>query len=87
MLAVRSTHGLEVPLTDNLGRLIVDQNYIEFIANQANAKLSENEKRIKSYETRCNDNLFKPLTVKEDKNVRSLRTFKTQNETPQAPSQ
>ena len=58
VLAVRSTHGLEVPLTDTSGNLIVDEKYIEFVVEQANAKLAENETRIRLYEDRCNDKLF-----------------------------
>ena len=58
VLAVRSTHGLEVPLTDHHGKLLVDDNYIKFIAEEANIKLSENESRIRNYENKCNQKLF-----------------------------
>lgn len=58
VLAVRSTHGLEVPLTDHHGKLLVDENYIKFIAEEANIKLSENESRIRNYENKCNQKLF-----------------------------
>ena len=58
VLAVRSTHGLEVPLTDHHGKLLVDENYIKFIAEEANIKLSDNETRIRNYENKCNQKLF-----------------------------
>uniref|UniRef100_A0A8C6KX63 tRNA wybutosine-synthesizing protein 3 homolog n=1 Tax=Nothobranchius furzeri TaxID=105023 RepID=A0A8C6KX63_NOTFU len=43
--AVRSTHGLEVPLTHN-GKLLVDHQYIHFLTQTANQKMEENLKRI-----------------------------------------
>ncbi|KAM5256408.1 tRNA wybutosine-synthesizing protein 3 homolog [Ctenodactylus gundi] len=45
MLAVRSTHGLEVPLSHN-GKLMVTEEYIDFLLNIANQKMEENKKRI-----------------------------------------
>ncbi|XP_068197120.1 tRNA wybutosine-synthesizing protein 3 homolog [Antennarius striatus] len=45
MMAVRSTHGLEVPLSFE-GKLLVDQEYIRFLAQVANQKMEENHKRI-----------------------------------------
>uniref|UniRef100_A0A1A8MFP6 tRNA wybutosine-synthesizing protein 3 homolog n=2 Tax=Nothobranchius TaxID=28779 RepID=A0A1A8MFP6_9TELE len=43
--AVRSTHGLEVPLTHN-GKLLVDHQYVHFLTHTANQKMEENLKRI-----------------------------------------
>lgn len=43
--AVRSTHGLEVPLSQQ-GRLLVDHNYISFLTQIANQKMEENLRRI-----------------------------------------
>uniref|UniRef100_A0A286X9B2 tRNA wybutosine-synthesizing protein 3 homolog n=1 Tax=Cavia porcellus TaxID=10141 RepID=A0A286X9B2_CAVPO len=43
--AVRSTHGLEVPLSHK-GKLMVTEEYIDFLLNIANQKLEENKKRI-----------------------------------------
>lgn len=43
--AVRSTHGLEVPLSQQ-GRLLVDHNYINFLTQIANQKMEENLRRI-----------------------------------------
>ncbi|XP_052586006.1 tRNA wybutosine-synthesizing protein 3 homolog isoform X1 [Peromyscus californicus insignis] len=45
MLAVRSTHGLEVPLSRQ-GKLMVTEEYIEFLVTIANQKMEENKKRI-----------------------------------------
>ena len=36
----------------------MDEKYIQFIAEEANNKLSENTSRIKNYESKCNDRLF-----------------------------
>ncbi|EDL82537.1 similar to RIKEN cDNA 5230400J09 (predicted), isoform CRA_b [Rattus norvegicus] len=44
-LAVRSTHGLEVPLTHK-GKLLVTEEYIEFLLTTANQKMEENKRRI-----------------------------------------
>lgn len=43
--AVRSTHGLEVPLTHE-GRLLVEHEYIHFLTQIANQKMEENLRRI-----------------------------------------
>ncbi|KAM8851120.1 tRNA wybutosine-synthesizing protein 3 homolog [Spinachia spinachia] len=43
--AVRSTHGLEVPLTHE-GKLLVEDEYIHFLAQIANQKMEENLRRI-----------------------------------------
>ncbi|XP_048670044.1 tRNA wybutosine-synthesizing protein 3 homolog isoform X2 [Marmota marmota marmota] len=48
MLAVRSTHGLEVPLSHK-GKLMVTEEYIEFLLNIANQKMEENKKRIERF--------------------------------------
>ncbi|KAL1772433.1 tRNA wybutosine-synthesizing protein 3-like [Sigmodon hispidus] len=45
MLAVRSTHGLEVPLSHK-GKLLVTEEYIDFLLTIANQKMEENKKRI-----------------------------------------
>ncbi|XP_054288122.1 tRNA wybutosine-synthesizing protein 3 homolog [Macrosteles quadrilineatus] len=47
-LAVRGTHGLEVPLSDETG-LIVSNEYIKYVVNKANEKMCENLKRIDSF--------------------------------------
>ncbi|XP_068963526.1 tRNA wybutosine-synthesizing protein 3 homolog isoform X1 [Petaurus breviceps papuanus] len=48
MLAVRSTHGLEVPLSHE-GRLMVTEEYIDFLLNVANQKMEENKRRIERF--------------------------------------
>ncbi|XP_036988712.2 tRNA wybutosine-synthesizing protein 3 homolog isoform X3 [Artibeus jamaicensis] len=47
ILAVRSTHGLEVPLSHK-GKLMVTEDYIDFLLKIANQKMEENKKRIES---------------------------------------
>uniref|UniRef100_A0A8C3W392 tRNA wybutosine-synthesizing protein 3 homolog n=1 Tax=Catagonus wagneri TaxID=51154 RepID=A0A8C3W392_9CETA len=48
MLAVRSTHGLEVPLSHK-GKLMVTEEYIDFLLKIANHKMEENKKRIERF--------------------------------------
>ncbi|XP_021564226.1 tRNA wybutosine-synthesizing protein 3 homolog [Carlito syrichta] len=48
VLAVRSTHGLEVPLSHK-GKLMVTEEYIGFLLNVANQKMEENKKRIERF--------------------------------------
>ncbi|XP_053749874.1 tRNA wybutosine-synthesizing protein 3 homolog isoform X3 [Panthera pardus] len=45
ILAIRSTHGLEVPLSHK-GKLMVTEEYIDFLLKIANQKMEENKKRI-----------------------------------------
>ncbi|KAK2843988.1 hypothetical protein Q5P01_010647 [Channa striata] len=56
--AVRSTHGLEVPLTHK-GKLLVGHEYIHFLTQVANQKMEENLRRIQ----RFYQNLQSALTV------------------------
>ncbi|XP_039183127.1 tRNA wybutosine-synthesizing protein 3 homolog [Crotalus tigris] len=48
MMAVRSTHCLEVPLTQK-GRLMVSEEYADFVVQVANRKMKENWKRINRF--------------------------------------
>uniref|UniRef100_A0A8D2C3Z5 tRNA wybutosine-synthesizing protein 3 homolog n=1 Tax=Sus scrofa TaxID=9823 RepID=A0A8D2C3Z5_PIG len=48
MLAVRSTHGLEVPLSHK-GKLMVTEEYIDFLLKIANHKMEDNKKRIERF--------------------------------------
>ncbi|XP_049628499.1 tRNA wybutosine-synthesizing protein 3 homolog [Suncus etruscus] len=57
ILAVRSTHGLEVPLSQK-GKLLVSEDYIDFVLNIANQKMEENRKRIERFYT-CLQNILK----------------------------
>ena len=50
VLAVRSTHGLELPFSDDCGRVLVSEKYVELVVAAANAKFAENEKRHKRLE-------------------------------------
>ncbi|EMP33207.1 tRNA wybutosine-synthesizing protein 3 like protein [Chelonia mydas] len=45
LLAVRSTHCLEVPLS-HMGQLMVTEEYVDFLVQIANRKMEENMKRI-----------------------------------------
>uniref|UniRef100_A0A8C3LPB3 tRNA wybutosine-synthesizing protein 3 homolog n=1 Tax=Chrysolophus pictus TaxID=9089 RepID=A0A8C3LPB3_CHRPC len=45
MMAVRSAHCLEVPLS-HMGKLMVSEEYIEFLVHVANQKMEENARRI-----------------------------------------
>ncbi|KAM6342946.1 tRNA wybutosine-synthesizing protein 3 homolog isoform 2-T2 [Alca torda] len=51
LLAVRSTHCLEVPLSHK-GKLMVSEEYIEFLIHVANQKMEENIRRIDRFYTR-----------------------------------
>ncbi|XP_027876378.1 tRNA wybutosine-synthesizing protein 3 homolog isoform X2 [Xiphophorus couchianus] len=48
LLAVRSTHGLEVPLSRH-GKLLVDEDYIQFLTQIANQKMEENLRRVQRF--------------------------------------
>jgi len=50
VVAVRSTHGLEVPFTDDEGNELVTIDYIRFVINKSNSKLINNLLRIKTFE-------------------------------------
>ncbi|KAJ7332584.1 hypothetical protein JRQ81_014764 [Phrynocephalus forsythii] len=45
MMAVRSTHCLEVPLSRK-GKLMVNEEYVDFVLQVANQKMEENRRRI-----------------------------------------
>ncbi|XP_060088011.1 tRNA wybutosine-synthesizing protein 3 homolog [Heteronotia binoei] len=45
MMAVRSTHCLEVPLSQK-GKLMVNEEYVDFVVQVANQKMEENMRRI-----------------------------------------
>ncbi len=48
--AVRSTHGLEVPITNENGQMLVTSQYVEFVLNKANKKLEDNSSKICKFE-------------------------------------
>uniref|UniRef100_A0A3P8SMN2 tRNA wybutosine-synthesizing protein 3 homolog n=1 Tax=Amphiprion percula TaxID=161767 RepID=A0A3P8SMN2_AMPPE len=47
-IAVRSTHGLEVPLSHQ-GKLLVEREYVDFLTQIANQKMEENLRRIQRF--------------------------------------
>lgn len=49
MAAVRSTHGLEVPLSLR-GKLLVGREYMDFLVQVANQKMEENLRRIQRFQ-------------------------------------
>ncbi|XP_061860222.1 tRNA wybutosine-synthesizing protein 3 homolog [Colius striatus] len=51
MMAVRSTHCLEVPLSQN-GKMMVSEGYIDFLIHVANQKMEENARRIDRFHKR-----------------------------------
>jgi tRNA wybutosine-synthesizing protein 3 len=53
VLAIRSTHGLQVPLSDESGILLVDEKYVQFVVGLANSKLELNGEKIKKLEKCC----------------------------------
>ncbi|XP_072176714.1 tRNA wybutosine-synthesizing protein 3 homolog [Diadema setosum] len=71
MTAIRSTHGLEVPLTVG-GTLLVSEEYIKFVVDLANRKMKENFARIQ----RFFDNL-KRMEISEDAEICSSETIKS----------
>ncbi|XP_044296866.1 tRNA wybutosine-synthesizing protein 3 homolog isoform X2 [Varanus komodoensis] len=50
MMAVRSTHCLEVPLSQK-GKLMVSEEYVDFVIQVANQKMDENRRRIDRFYT------------------------------------
>ena len=60
VLAVRSTHGLEVPMSHpDSGELLVDKNYLVTLVKMANEKLVENLKRINIFEEKCRAHVWR----------------------------
>lgn len=45
VLATRSSHGLEVPLTDEEGNSLVAKEHFLFLCQAANKKFEDNEKK------------------------------------------
>ncbi|XP_035580191.1 LOW QUALITY PROTEIN: tRNA wybutosine-synthesizing protein 3 homolog [Zalophus californianus] len=74
MLAIRSTHGLEVPLSHK-GKLMVTEEYIDFLLKIANQKMEENKKRIE----RLYNCLQHALEKENITNARPKRKSKTKN--------
>ena len=77
--AVRSTHGLEVPLTDEAGADLVTREYVTFIVEKANSKLRENFKRIAKFEDLVIKCLDKELKVEEKENEKRREVYRKKN--------
>ncbi|XP_078687023.1 tRNA wybutosine-synthesizing protein 3 homolog [Branchiostoma floridae x Branchiostoma belcheri] len=48
VVAIRSTHTLEAPLSDR-GRMLVDEGYVSYLVTAANRKLQENQHRVQRF--------------------------------------
>eukprot|EP00090_Calanus_glacialis_P018808 TRINITY_DN29130_c0_g1_i1.p1 TRINITY_DN29130_c0_g1~~TRINITY_DN29130_c0_g1_i1.p1 ORF type:complete len:243 (-),score=60.16 TRINITY_DN29130_c0_g1_i1:32-760(-) len=70
--AVRSTHGLEVPLTDDEGNDLVSKEYVEYVIKKSNAKLFENLERIKKFE----EKLKEVMLTKTDKVIKPKEFYR-----------
>ena len=58
VLAVRSAHGLEAPLTDAAtDKLLVSREYVEHLVHRANEKLAANEARHRGFHQRLRSQL------------------------------
>ena len=66
VIAVRSTHGLEVPLTDDDGVDLVSEDFIRFVVSKANLKMEENIKRIEKFERELIAEFSTPTTPSQD---------------------
>ncbi|XP_041659630.1 tRNA wybutosine-synthesizing protein 3 homolog [Cheilinus undulatus] len=77
LTAVRSTHGLEVPLSSK-GKLLVDHDYVDFITKTANHKMEENLRRIQRFYQNLQASLssrdqLKKLQISDSKVWKELR--------------
>ena len=60
--AVRSSHSLEVPISDERGHLIVSEDYLRFVVKLADEKLAANFQSIE----RLRLNVEKSLSIKDE---------------------
>ncbi|XP_053549888.1 tRNA wybutosine-synthesizing protein 3 homolog isoform X2 [Bombina bombina] len=65
VMAVRSTHCLEVPLSHR-GKCLVDKDYIEFLVHTANHKMEENKTRIARFYSCLQSALQKGECVRDE---------------------
>ncbi|XP_078075160.1 tRNA wybutosine-synthesizing protein 3 homolog [Mustelus asterias] len=61
MMAVRSTHCLEVPLCHQ-GTVLVSEEYIDYLVQVANQKMEENQKRIERFYSGLQSALSVPMS-------------------------
>ena len=59
--AIRSSHSLEVPISDETGKLIVDKDYLKFVVKLADQKLAANFQSIE----RLRETVVKTLSSDE----------------------
>ncbi|KAB1268669.1 tRNA wybutosine-synthesizing protein 3-like protein [Camelus dromedarius] len=78
VLAVRSTHGLEVPLSQK-GKLMVTEEYIDFLLKIANQKMEENKKRIERFYN-CLQHALEKESVTTDSQPKEK--FRAKNNSP-----
>ncbi|KAM3914684.1 tRNA wybutosine-synthesizing protein 3 homolog [Leptodactylus fuscus] len=77
IMAVRSTHCLEVPLSHK-GKCLVSDEYIDFLVQTANQKLEENKRRIVRYYSGLQAALHKRNHVQDpDSDGKPVRTVYT----------
>lgn len=72
---MRSTHGLEVPIIHQ-GKLLVSQEYIEYLVDIANGRMIENKQRIDRLYTNLNG-ILESAVAKQD--IVSLRQTMSEN--------
>ena len=58
VVATRSAHTMEVPLSDSEGQLLVTREYLQFVLNLANEKMEENCRRIRKFEENLSKAFF-----------------------------
>ncbi|KAG8507924.1 tRNA wybutosine-synthesizing protein 3 [Galemys pyrenaicus] len=74
ILAVRSTHGLEVPLSHK-GKPMVTEEYIDFVLNIANQKMEENKKRIERFYSCLQHALERETTTNSHPKVKNTSLY------------
>ena len=60
--AIRSSHSLEVPISDEEGNVIVSKDYLRFVVGMADGKLENNFRSI----DRLRENVVESLTESSD---------------------
>ncbi|XP_039282299.1 tRNA wybutosine-synthesizing protein 3 homolog isoform X2 [Nilaparvata lugens] len=58
MLGVRCSNGMEIPITDDHGTVLVSDEYLKFIVRKMNSRMDENKNVISRFESEV-DMLFK----------------------------
>ncbi|MBN3298624.1 tRNA wybutosine-synthesizing protein 3 homolog isoform X1 [Amia ocellicauda] len=92
IMAVRSTHCLEVPLSHK-GHVLVNEQYIDFLVEVANKKMEENQRRIERFycclqsAVAAENSLCMNTDATTDKSTYTRRRRRTQDKAPKASSQ